>query len=53
MDFFKLVLKQDQCNLEAVASLASHYFYMDQPEVALRLYKRLVMLGVLIILKGT
>ena len=29
MDLFKSVLKIDQCNLEAVASLASHYFYFD------------------------
>ncbi len=32
--------------MESVASLASYHFYTDQPEVALRFYRRLVQLGV-------
>jgi len=39
---FKDVLKLDPSNIEAVASLGAHYFYSDQPEVALRFYKRLL-----------
>ena len=36
----------ESCNVEGIASLASYHFYTDQPEVALRLYRRLVQLGV-------
>lgn len=32
--------------MESIASLASYHFYTDQPEVALRFYRRLVQLGV-------
>lgn len=39
---FKKVLKHDPSNVEAVASLGAHYFYADQPEVALRFYRRLL-----------
>ena len=36
----------ENCNIESIASLASYHFYTDQPEIALRFYKRLVQLGV-------
>jgi hypothetical protein len=34
--FFKNVLFHDASNVEAIASLAAHHFYTDQPEIALR-----------------
>jgi len=46
VDFYKKVLSVENSNLEAVASIASYHFYTDQPEVALRFYKRLIQLGV-------
>jgi len=46
VELYKKVLQVESCNLEAVASIASYHFYTDQPEVALRFYKRLVQLGV-------
>ena len=46
VEFYRKVLVFESCNLEAVASIASYHFYTDQPEVALRFYKRLVQLGV-------
>ena len=36
----------DASNIEAIACIASHHFYDDQPEVALRFYRRLVQMGV-------
>ena len=44
--YYRQVLAVDSSNLEAVASIASYHFYIDQPEVSLRFYKRLVQLGV-------
>ena len=46
LDCYKKVLLFESCNFEAVACIATHHFYLDQPEVALRFYKRLVQLGV-------
>ena len=40
------MLHFDAANVEAIASLASHHFYTDQPEVALRFYRRLVQMGI-------
>ena len=31
---------------EAISCLASHHFYTDQPEIALRFYRRLLQMGV-------
>ena len=42
---YKKVLNLDSVNAEATASLASHHFYNDQPEIALRLYSRLLQMG--------
>lgn len=36
------VLMTDASNVEAIACLASHHFYTDQPEIALRFYRRLL-----------
>ena len=40
------VLQSDSSNIEAIACLASHHFYCDQPEISLHLYKRLIQMGV-------
>lgn len=42
IEYYKNSLIKENSNLEAVASLGSYYFYMDQPEVALQFYKRLI-----------
>eukprot|EP01083_Nonionella_stella_P197502 726073_1 len=39
---YNVALDFDASNVEAIASLASHYFYSDQPEIALRQYRRLL-----------
>ena len=43
---YKKVLILQNNNVEAIASIASYHFYTDQPEVALRFYKRLVQCGI-------
>lgn len=40
------VLALDASSVEAIACLASHSFYTDQPEIALRYYRRLLQMGV-------
>ncbi|ORY82179.1 tetratricopeptide repeat protein 8-like protein [Neocallimastix californiae] len=45
VEYFRKVLYIDNSNKEALASLASNSFYKDQPEVALRYYKRLLQMG--------
>jgi tetratricopeptide repeat protein 8 len=42
VQFYKKVLHYDSSNAEAMACLASHHFYNDQPEIALRFYRRLL-----------
>lgn len=44
--YFKKVLAMDATCAEAIACLASNAFYDDQPEVALRLYRRLLQMGI-------
>lgn len=44
--FYKEVLNSDGTNIEAVASIATNYFYNDQPEVALKFYRRLMQMGI-------
>lgn len=36
---FRMVAIQDPFNMEAVASIAMHNFYNDQPEIAMRYYR--------------
>jgi tetratricopeptide repeat protein 8 len=36
----------DASNVDAIACLAAHHFYSDQPEVALRHFRRLLQMGV-------
>jgi tetratricopeptide repeat protein 8 len=43
---YRKVLELDASNVEALACLASHSFYQDQPEVSLRYYRRILQLGV-------
>eukprot|EP00727_Mastigamoeba_balamuthi_P014340 m51a1_g9530 putative tetratricopeptide repeat protein 8-like isoform x2 (553) ;mRNA; f:775481-777656 len=43
---FKRALICDSSNIEAIACLASNHFYSDQPELALRYYRRLLQMGV-------
>ena len=40
--FYKQVLHQDNMNIEAIACIATHYFYTDQPEIALKFYRFVV-----------
>lgn len=44
-EMFRQVMLYDNNNVESLASIASYHFYTDQPEVALRFYKRLVECG--------
>jgi tetratricopeptide repeat protein 8 len=39
---YKQVLHIEACNVEAMACMAAHHFYTDQPEVALRFYRHAV-----------
>ncbi|XP_071963658.1 tetratricopeptide repeat protein 8-like [Antedon mediterranea] len=44
--YYKDVLKCDNTHIEAIACIANHHFYSDQPEIALRFYRRLLQMGV-------
>ena len=44
--YYRDVLNSDSTHVEAIACIATHYFYNDQPEVALKFYRRLLQLGV-------
>jgi tetratricopeptide repeat protein 8 len=46
MTLYKNVLQLDNCNFEAIACIGSFHFYSDQPEIALKFYKRLFELGI-------
>ena len=37
--FYKEVLHQDNMNIETIACIGTHYFYTDQPEIALKFYR--------------
>lgn len=39
LPLYKQVLQLDASNVEAMACVAAHHFYTDQPEIALRLYR--------------
>uniref|UniRef100_A0A671KVY5 Uncharacterized protein n=1 Tax=Sinocyclocheilus anshuiensis TaxID=1608454 RepID=A0A671KVY5_9TELE len=45
-EYYKEVLKQDNTHVEAIACIGSNNFYTDQPEIALRFYRRLLQMGV-------
>lgn len=42
---YKDVLHFDAINIEAIACIAMNYFYNDQPEIALRYYRRILQMG--------
>ncbi|KAK8778664.1 tetratricopeptide repeat protein 8 isoform X1 [Amblyomma americanum] len=42
---YRELLCQDAVHVEAIACVATHHFYADQPEMALRFYRRLLQLG--------
>ena len=44
--YYKEVLGSDSTHVEAIACIATNYFYSDQPEVALKFYRRLLQMGV-------
>lgn len=39
VNYYKEVVKFDATNVEAIACIATHYFYSEQPEMALRYYR--------------
>ncbi|XP_069494059.1 tetratricopeptide repeat protein 8 isoform X2 [Ambystoma mexicanum] len=45
-EYYKEVLKHDNTHVEAIACIGSNHFYSDQPEIALRFYRRLLQMGV-------
>ena len=45
-EFYRQVLKSDNTNIEAIACIAANHFYNDQPEIALKFYRRLLQMGV-------
>lgn len=46
ISLYNTVLELDPCNFESIACIASHYFYSDHPEIAMKFYKRLFELGI-------
>jgi len=46
VDLYRQALRIDASSIEAMASLASRFFYSDQPELSLRFYRRLLQMGV-------
>ena len=46
MELYRGILGLDSGHVESIAMLASHFFYSDQPELALRYYRRLVQMGI-------
>lgn len=44
---FHKILQLDSTNIESLACLAANHFYEDHPEVALRLYRRIMHMGVM------
>lgn len=39
---YQNALTLENCNIEAVANIASYFYYKDQAEVSLKLYQRLI-----------
>lgn len=42
---YRSVLKTDSMSVESIACIAMHHFYTDQPEVALRFYRRILQMN--------
>lgn len=45
-EFYKRTLQSDAMCVEALATIAMNHFYGGQPELALHLYKRLLLIGI-------
>ena len=43
---YRQILNLDSVHVESIASIATYYFYTDQPELALRYFRRLLQMGV-------
>ncbi|KAI2808173.1 Tetratricopeptide repeat protein 8 [Blomia tropicalis] len=46
ISLFRSILSYDAIDTEAIASIAMNEFYGDQPEIALRYYRRLLQMGI-------
>lgn len=46
VEAYKQVLLMQSNNIEAIACLATSFYYSDKPEVALMLYRRIMQMGV-------
>ncbi|CAE1320057.1 TTC8 [Acanthosepion pharaonis] len=46
VSFYRQVLRFDSMQVEAIACIATHHFYNDQPEIALKYFRRLLQMGV-------
>lgn len=46
VSYYKLLLKQDASNVEGIACLGAHYFYEGRTEIALKFYRRILLMGV-------
>lgn len=46
ISLFRSILSYDAIDIEAIASIALNEFYGDQPEIALRYYRRLLQMGI-------
>ncbi|TMS39129.1 hypothetical protein L596_005702 [Steinernema carpocapsae] len=46
IETYKTILKKEPNNVEATACIGTHYFYNDNPEVALKFYRRILQMGV-------
>jgi len=44
--YYREVMQSDNTHVEAIACIATNYFYSDQPEVALKFYRRLLQMGI-------
>ncbi|XP_059085727.1 tetratricopeptide repeat protein 8-like isoform X3 [Tigriopus californicus] len=44
--YYKVILKDDAINVEAIACIGMNHFYADQPELSLRFYRRLLQMGI-------
>ncbi|RWS21553.1 Tetratricopeptide repeat protein 8-like protein [Leptotrombidium deliense] len=45
MKLYKDILRYEAINVEAIACVAMNHFYNDQPEIALRYYRRILQMG--------
>lgn len=44
-EMYQNALVLENCHIQAVANIASYYYYKDQAEISIKLYQRLVELG--------